>query len=230
MSKMIIKNGTIASFEEIGIYEKRKQHQIYLDNKRTYFICKRIFDAVVALVVIVLILSWLVPVIALLIKLDSRGPVFFLQRRVGRNGGTFICNKFRTMIINPDADKKQAVDNDERITRVGKFLRRSGLDEFPQFLNVLLGDMSLVGPRPHMHADYDRFSSLIPLYEFRNLVKPGITGLAQVKGFSGPVADHEDIFGRYQWDAFYVRNASFWLDLRIIRQTALKQLTGFQPK
>ncbi len=222
---MIIKRRMSSTLlEETGFYEKRRQEQLYVHDKRMYFVCKRIFDVAVSLIVILAVLSWLVPLIALLIRLDSKGPVFFLQKRVGRNGRTFICNKFRTMIVNADADSRQAVHNDERITRLGRFLRRSNLDEFPQFLNVLLGDMSLVGPRPHMHADYNRFASLVPGYAFRSLVKPGITGMAQVKGFSGPAPDAENIFGRYQWDAFYVRNACFWLDLRILRQTVTKQL------
>jgi len=128
------------------------------------------------------------------------------------------------MIVNRDANKKQAQENDSRITVIGDFLRKSNLDEFPQFLNVLIGNMSVVGPRPHMHVDCNQFSSLVPEYKFRNMVKPGITGLAQVKGFRGPTKDFESIFHRYQFDAFYIRNANIWLDMRIVRQTAVQTL------
>ena len=126
------------------------------------------------------------------------------------------------MVLNNEANRKQAQENDSRITRIGSFLRKSNLDEFPQFLNVLIGDMSIVGPRPHMHADCNKFSNLIPEYKFRNMVRPGITGLAQVKGFRGPTKDFESMFHRYQFDAFYIRNANLWLDLRIVRQTAVQ--------
>ncbi|RYG01375.1 MAG: hypothetical protein EOO02_12905, partial [Chitinophagaceae bacterium] len=166
------------------------------------------------------ILTWLIPVIAIMIKLESKGPVFFAQPRVGRGGKTFRCLKFRTMIINEVANHHQATANDVRITRIGSFLRISNLDEFPQFINVLLGDMSIVGPRPHMHADCSRFASMVSGYKFRNLVKPGITGLAQVKGYRGPTTNFSSVFHRYQFDAFYVRNANLGLDLRIIRNTA----------
>ncbi len=124
------------------------------------------------------------------------------------------------MVVNEQANTRQASENDARITRVGNFLRKSNLDEFPQFFNVLLGQMSVVGPRPHMHADCYNFSSVIANYKFRNMVKPGITGLAQVKGYRGLTKNFESIFHRYQFDAFYIRNANFWLDMRIVRKTA----------
>jgi putative colanic acid biosynthesis UDP-glucose lipid carrier transferase len=129
------------------------------------------------------------------------------------------------MYINKDADIRQASENDPRITRVGSFLRVTGLDEFPQFFNVLLGQMSIVGPRPHMPADCNKFANTINGYKFRNLAKPGITGLAQIKGYRGPTKDFESIFHRYQFDAFYVRNANFWLDIRIVRKTGA-QIVG----
>ena len=211
--------------ERIAAHKKAKEFNIYFVDKRGYFSCKRIFDLVISFIFIVAVLSWLTPIIALLILFSSRGPVFFLQRRVGTRGVAFTCYKFRTMVVNDDADRLQASPYDTRITFIGNLLRRSNLDELPQFFNVLLGDMSIVGPRPHMYADYHRFSSLIKEYEFRNLVRPGITGIAQVKGFSGPATDIESIFGRYQWDAFYIRNAGFMLDLRIIRKTIAQQLS-----
>ena len=139
-------------------------------------------------------------------------------------GRTFNCIKFRTMVLNREANNKQAEENDVRITHIGKFLRNSSLDELPQFLNVISGRMSIVGPRPHMHSDCIRFSDTVAGYKFRNFIKPGITGLAQIKGFRGPSKDFESIFHRYQYDAFYVRNCNFWLDLRIIRKTAAQTI------
>lgn len=194
----------------------------YLGRKKYYRSTKRVFDVVLSLFVIVFILSWLVPVIAVLIKLSSKGSVFFIQKRVGFLGRSFNCYKFRTMVLNREADSRQAIQNDPRITRIGKFLRNSNLDELPQFFNVLKGDMSIVGPRPHMHSDCQNFSEVVDNYRFRNIAKPGITGLAQVKGYRGPAKTFESIFKRYQWDAFYVRNANFWLDMRIVRLTAVQ--------
>ena len=210
--------------EKAGIADEILSIRSFLDYKRNYFLFKRIGDFILSLLVIVFVLSWLIPLMALFIKLDSRGPVFFIQRRVGRWGRTFSCFKFRTMVVNEYANTEQARENDSRITRVGNFLRKSNLDEFPQFINVLLGHMSIVGPRPHMHADCDRFSKVISNYKFRNVIRPGITGLAQIKGYRGPTRDFASIFHRYQFDSFYVRNASFWLDMRIIRKTAAETL------
>lgn len=205
--------------------EQTPSLRLYLERKRGYFVAKRCFDIVTSLMIIVLVLSWLLPILMLLIKLDSRGPVFFKQRRVGFLGRIFWCYKLRTMYINREADIRQASEDDPRITRIGKFLRVTGLDEFPQFFNVLMGQMSIVGPRPHMNADCNKFADAVSGYKFRNLVKPGITGLAQIKGFRGPTKDFESIFHRYQFDAFYVRNANFWLDARIVRKT-IAQIIG----
>jgi putative colanic acid biosysnthesis UDP-glucose lipid carrier transferase len=190
-----------------------------LNEKKTFFIVKRIFDILVSVLVIVFLLSWLLPIIAIVIKLNSRGPVFFKQKRTGRGGQVFTCYKLRTMVVNPQADEIPAVENDPRITGVGRILRKSNLDELPQFFNILLGSMSIAGPRPHMIYDCARFENIIEGYRFRNLVKPGITGLAQIKGYHGPAFNTEAIFLRYQWDAFYIRNANFLLDLKIIRKT-----------
>ncbi|MGB8190934.1 MAG: sugar transferase [Chitinophagaceae bacterium] len=196
----------------------------YIDERKSFYFFKRAFDLSVSLILTIFCFSWLFPLIALLIRLDSKGPIFFVQRRVGRGGRSFLCYKFRTMVVNPDANTTQAMENDVRITRIGEFLRKSSLDELPQFLNVLMGKMSIVGPRPHMHADCKRFSAQIASYKFRNLVKPGITGLAQIKGYRGPTATYQSVFRRYQYDAFYVRNGNFWLDMRIIRKTAFQVL------
>src|SRR5688572_8545783 len=194
----------------------------YIDERKHFYFFKRVFDLSVSAIFFITCFIWLFPLIALMIKFDSRGPVFFTQRRVGRGGKSFLCYKFRTMVVNRDANTTQAHENDVRITRIGDFLRKSSLDELPQFLNVLLGHMSIVGPRPHMHADCHRFSQLVSNYKFRSLVKPGITGLAQIKGYRGPTETYQSIFRRYQYDAFYVRNTNFWLDMRIIRKTAFQ--------
>lgn len=222
----------ISGVSSIPIFLKEEktynfQQRSYVDNKRTFFIFKRVMDILISVLFIVFILSWLSIILAFFIIIDSRGPVLFIQKRVGKTGRSFPCFKFRTMIVNPEADKKRATPDDPRITRVGKFLRKYNFDELPQFVNVLYGQMSLVGPRPHMHSDCIAFSQTIPGYKFRTFVKPGITGLAQAKGFHGPVADQHLIEKRFEYDAFYVRNASFELDLRIISATALRRIKLF---
>jgi putative colanic acid biosynthesis UDP-glucose lipid carrier transferase len=173
-------------------------------------------------------MGWLLPLIALLIKIDSRGTVFFRQKRIGKNGKSFYCIKFRTMIQNQEADERPAEENDERITKAGKILRRTNLDELPQFFNVLRGQMSVVGPRPHMLADCIRFSFVIPSYQFRSLVRPGITGWAQVNGYHGPTTDYESITIRYYWDAQYVRKKNLWLDLKIIGATIVQGMNNIK--
>jgi putative colanic acid biosynthesis UDP-glucose lipid carrier transferase len=197
----------------------------YTGRQRSYYFTKRGFDIIFSLALLVLVLSWLVPLIALITRLDSGGAVFFRQKRVGRNGRSFTCYKFRTMVVNDEADIKQATKDDPRITRTGRWLRRSNIDELPQLINVLAGHMSIVGPRPHMPADCERFSALLNDYDYRHLVKPGITGLAQVKGYHGPAPDYESIFHRYQWDAFYVRNACFRIDMRVLLETATQRIS-----
>jgi putative colanic acid biosynthesis UDP-glucose lipid carrier transferase len=198
----------------------------FVASRKKFLFAKRMFDIVFSLLVTVLIMSWLIPLVALAIKLDSRGPVFFRQRRIGRNGRHFQCLKFRTMFQNDESDERPAEEFDERITKVGRLLRRLNLDELPQFFNVLAGQMSVVGPRPHMIADCIRFSFVISSYSFRSLVRPGITGWAQVKGYHGPTSDYESIIIRYYWDAMYVRKAGFMLDARIIMQTAAHGLAN----
>ena len=199
------------------------------DPKKGYLFFKRSFDILLAILFIMGILSWLLPLMSILIKWDSRGPVFFLQKRVGKGGREFTCYKLRTMVVNRQADECPATEDDVRITRLGRILRKSHLDELPQLFNVLLGSMSIVGPRPYMTADCQKFSTMIPGHDYRNFVKPGITGLAQVKGLHGPKTDFKTIFWRYQWDAFYVRNAGFLLDLRILRRTILFFFTQPMP-
>ena len=196
----------------------------HVSQKAMYLFLKRSFDIIFSVLFIALVLSWLVPIASLLIVMDSSGPVFFVQRRTGKNGRPFLCLKFRTMVVNEEANEKQADENDHRITKLGRFLRRTNIDELPQFINVLFGNMSIIGPRPHMLSDCTRFSFVIPAYKFRTLMRPGITGLAQVKGYHGPTVDYESIFTRYHWDAEYIRKANFVLDLRILGLTLLQSI------
>lgn len=196
----------------------------YLENKKTYFVIKRAMDISISFLLLVFIGSWLFPLIATFILFDSPGPVFFRQKRVGKTGRIFMCIKFRTMVKNFEADHRQASKNDPRISNVGKFLRDSNLDELPQLVNVLLGEMSLVGPRPHMLSDCRRFSRVVKGYKFRTIVKPGITGLAQVTGLHGPTEDNSSIQKRFESDVNYIREASLLLDLKIIFHTALLRL------
>lgn len=182
-------------------------------------IIKRSFDVVFALGVLIFIASWLFPLIALAIKIDSRGPVFFKQERTGRGNKAFWCLKFRTMKENAESDKLQATENDARITRLGAFLRKTSLDEFPQFLNVLVGDMSVVGPRPHMLKHTEDYTEDVDQFMIRHSIKPGVTGLAQAKGYRGEIKVQSDKTNRVKLDNFYVRNWSFYFDFVIIMQT-----------
>ena len=199
----------------------------FVATRKKYLWRKRAFDLVFSALIIAGLLSWLLPLLAVLIKLDSRGPVLFRQRRVGKDGSMFTCLKLRTMKVNREADELPAQTDDERITKLGRILRRTYLDELPQFFNVMKGDMSIVGPRPHMLADCHRFSFVIPDYAFRHLVRPGITGWAQVNGCHGPTKDYESIALRYYWDAQYIRKAGMKLDIRIIASTAARALRSF---
>ena len=207
--------------------EKSISRNYPIPRRNTYLWLKRSFDIAFSFLFIGCVFIWLFPIISLLIMFDSKGPVFFVQRRIGKNGRSFRCLKFRSMIINDEADEKQAEKNDYRITRFGRFLRRTNLDELPQFINVLIGDMSIIGPRPHMFSDWTRFSFVIPEYRFRNLMRPGITGLAQVKGHHGPTPDYRSISTRYYWDAEYIRTACFLLDMKIFSRTSFKFIKNF---
>lgn len=187
---------------------------------------KRGFDIVFSLFVIVTILSWLTPLVALIIKIESKGNVFFTQLRNGYNYKSFRCFKFRSMVQNPEADLIQVTRGDARITSFGKILRKTSLDEMPQFFNVLLGHMSVVGPRPHMLSHTEMYAKKIDKFMVRHFVKPGITGLAQVSGFRGEVESDKDIIGRVKYDIFYIENWSFFLDLKIIFQTFFNTING----
>ncbi|WP_165958228.1 exopolysaccharide biosynthesis polyprenyl glycosylphosphotransferase [Segetibacter sp. 3557_3] len=187
---------------------------------------KSCFDKVFSLLVILLVLSWLVPLLALIIKLDSRGPVFFKQLRSGKNNIPFLCFKFRSLHVNKDADNIQVSKGDQRFTRVGKFLRKSNLDELPQFFNVLRGDMSVVGPRPHMLKHTEEYSKQIGEYMIRHYIKPGITGLAQIQGYRGEITNPEELSGRIKLDIRYLENWSMWYDFVIVVLTVYRTITG----
>lgn len=197
-----------------------------LDEKNNQII-KRLFDILFSGLVIILILSWLIPIIALVIKIDSRGPVFFKQKRAGKGNKPFNCLKFRTMVIH-QREFKQATKNDPRITRVGKFLRKTSLDELPQFINVLKGQMSIIGPRPHPIKLNEEFSPKIEKFMARHYIKPGITGLAQAKGFRGETQTEQLMRGRVKLDRFYIENWSFFLDVKIIFATVISLVKGDQ--
>lgn len=187
---------------------------------------KRTFDVVFSLLVIVLIFPWLLPIITILVKISSPGPVYFKQKRTGENNEEFWCWKFRTMRLNKEADEKQATKNDERITPIGKILRKTSMDELPQFLNVFTGEMSVVGPRPHPLKLTDSYKNIIDKYMIRHLAKPGITGWAQVNGFRGETQEPHLMRKRVQYDVWYIENWSFLLDARIVLMTIIKIIRG----
>ncbi|MGJ8548454.1 exopolysaccharide biosynthesis polyprenyl glycosylphosphotransferase [Winogradskyella wichelsiae] len=219
------------------IYSKKLKYEYYdyipiltlrnipLEDSVNTFI-KRGFDIVFSCLVIIFLLSWLTPLIAILIKLESKGPVFFKQSRNGFNYKEFDCYKFRSMMPNTDAHCNQATRGDQRVTKVGKFIRKTSIDELPQFFNVLFGDMSVVGPRPHMVSHTTIFAKKIDKFMVRHFVKPGITGLAQTSGFRGEVETDKDIIGRVKYDIFYIENWSLLLDIKIIIQTFANAVKG----
>jgi putative colanic acid biosynthesis UDP-glucose lipid carrier transferase len=186
---------------------------------------KRAFDIIFSLIVIVFILSWLTPIIGLLILIESRGPIFFKQGRPGLDEKEFFCYKFRSMHQNVNTEQ-EASRNDPRVTRMGRFMRKTSIDELPQFFNVFLGDMSVVGPRPHLWSQNKAYANKIKKYMVRLYVKPGITGLAQVKGFRGEIETDEDMINRIKYDVFYIENWSFVLDIKIIVQTVINIFKG----
>jgi putative colanic acid biosynthesis UDP-glucose lipid carrier transferase len=187
---------------------------------------KRFVDLLFSLFVLCLIFPWLFPLIAIIIKFNSKGPVFFKQKRTGLDGKEFFCLKFRTMKINNSSDKAQATINDVRTTSFGRFLRKTSIDELPQFINVLLGQMSVVGPRPHMLKHTDEFSEIKSNYLIRHYIKPGITGWAQINGFRGETKTREDIINRVEHDIWYIENWTFFLDIKIIVKTITNALKG----
>ena len=189
-------------------------------------VVKRAFDIVFSLFVIVFIFSWLFPIVAVLIKLGSKGPVFFKQMRSGRDNHAFICYKFRSMKTNNKTEHVQATIGDSRVTKLGAFMRKTSIDELPQFFNVLIGNMSIVGPRPHMLSHTEQYSQLIDQFMVRHFMKPGITGWAQINGLRGETKTTEAMLERVEADVWYLENWTFLLDLKIIALTFFKSVTG----
>lgn len=187
---------------------------------------KRSFDIVFSSAVCIFLLSWLVPIIAILIKAESRGPIFFKQKRNGVGKKEFWCYKFRSMSVNNDSDTKMMTKNDVRVTKIGKFMRKTSIDELPQFFNVLRGEMSVVGPRPHMEAHTNQYQKSVDKYLVRHFAKPGITGLAQIKGYRGEIVEASDIINRTRLDIFYVEKWSLYLDVKIIYFTIINAIKG----
>jgi len=187
---------------------------------------KRALDVTVSLLVCIFFLSWMIPLLGLLILIESRGPIFFSQMRTGKNNKMFKCYKFRSMTVNKDSDSVQATKNDRRVTKIGKIIRKTSLDEFPQFFNVLKGEMSLVGPRPHMVKHTNDYSKIVDQYMIRQFLKPGITGWAQVNGFRGEISNPKQIELRVKHDLWYLENWNVWLDLRIMFLTVYNVFSG----
>ncbi len=196
-----------------------------LNDPLNYFI-KRVFDIVFSSLVIILIMSWLTPLIAILIRLESKGPIFFKQKRNGLDYEEFNCYKFRSMFVNDNADIDEAVKNDPRITKIGAFLRRTSIDEMPQFFNVFVGTMSVVGPRPHMLNFTEKYAVKVNKFKARHFIKPGITGMAQTHGYRGEIENDTDIINRIKYDIFYMESWSLLLDLKIIYLTIKNAIKG----
>lgn len=213
---------SIESYDNIPVLNLRK---VPLDTEYAR-ILKRTFDIIFSSLVIIFILSWLTPIIFVLIKLESPGTLYFKQKRHGLKRKVFWCYKFRSMTTTSDADVKMAQKNDARLTRIGKILRKTSIDELPQFFNVFMGDMSVVGPRPHMELHTMDYETSVDKYLVRHFVKPGITGLAQVKGYRGEIVEKADILNRVRLDIFYVEKWSIWLDLEIVYKTIVNAIKG----
>lgn len=187
---------------------------------------KRAFDISFSLLICIIIFPWLIPILWILVKVESKGPLIFKQNREGLNGEKFTCYKFRSMKINSLSDEVHATKNDSRITKIGSFMRRTSIDELPQFFNVLKGDMSIVGPRPHLESLSVEYQKVVEDYLKRHIIKPGITGLAQISGYRGEIKKNSDIKNRVRLDIFYIENWSFFLDLKIIIKTFFNMFTN----
>jgi putative colanic acid biosynthesis UDP-glucose lipid carrier transferase len=216
------KNFTKEYFGTIPILKPKK---LPFEMFETHLI-KRCFDIIFSILIFILLLSWLLPILWVVVKIDSRGPFFFKQKRDGINGEQFYCYKIRSMRVNTISDQTSTVKNDFRITKIGYFIRKTSIDELPQFFNVLRGEMSVVGPRPHINIQTKNYISNIDNYLTRNSVKPGITGLAQVSGYRGEVKKKSDIVNRVRLDIFYIENWSFLLDVKIILMTIFNVFKG----
>jgi putative colanic acid biosynthesis UDP-glucose lipid carrier transferase len=210
------------SIGNIPILSIRKIPLSYTHNA----LIKRIIDIFVSCIFLITLFPFIYLILGALIKLSSPGPVFFIQKRTGLKGENFDCYKFRSMKCNDEAHTKQATADDERKTRIGDFIRRTNLDELPQFINVLKGEMSIVGPRPHMLSHTTEYSRVINKYMVRHFIKPGITGWAQINGFRGETHELEEMDGRIKKDIWYIENWSIMLDIEIIIKTVLLTITG----
>ena len=206
-------------YGDVTLFTNRREPLTFIENK----FLKRTFDIVVSALTCLVLLPFL-PIVALIIKLQSPGPLFFVQNRTGLNGHTFKCYKFRSMHVNNQADTLQATKDDPRKFPFGEFMRKTNIDEFPQFFNVLKGDMSIVGPRPHMMLHTEMYGKLIDKYMVRHFCRPGITGWAQVTGFRGETKELWQMEERIRRDIWYLENWTFWLDLKIIFKTAISIL------
>lgn len=210
--------GSFQIINDIPIFQPRKEPLQIPEKAFT----KRLFDLLFSIIIIVLLLSWLLPILAILIKLDSRGRVFFKQKRVGKGNKPFNCLKLRSMYVNEDADRVMASKNDKRVTKIGTFLRKNSLDELPQFFNVFIGDMSVVGPRPHMMADGELYAYMTKKYMIRHFLRPGITGWAQITASRAETRSLDEVEKRVRADVWYMENWSFLLDVKIIFLTFLQ--------
>lgn len=208
----LFKTYSLTRFEDISIVDV---NDLPLDGVMNRVV-KRTFDVCFSIFVLVFVLSWLYPLLGILIKFESRGPILFRQLRHGKGNTPFVCYKFRTMLVNSTADTKWASKGDPRITKMGAFLRRTSLDELPQFLNVLIGNMSIVGPRPHPIPLNESYQNRVHKFTQRHASKPGITGLAQAMGYRGEIRKFHQMSSRVKLDRFYLQNWSFFLDLKII--------------
>lgn len=212
----------VQNFDHIPIIAVRPEPLESMLNRMV----KRFFDFMFSCFVIICILSWLYPILAIIIKLQSKGPVMFVQLRSGRDNLPFKCYKFRSMRINDEANSVQATRNDKRFTKIGVFMRKTNIDELPQFFNVLIGEMSVVGPRPHMVSHTEEYSKLIDQFMVRHFMKPGITGWAQAQGLRGETKTTESMMDRVEADVWYLENWSFLLDMKIIFLTIWNTVKG----
>jgi len=223
MQLYISKSGQIDFLNDLPIISLRNDPLEDIGNKMK----KRLFDVIFSMLIVIFLLSWLMPLIALVIKLTSKGPVFFRQKRLGKDNKIFKVLKFRTMkIVEDDKDFRQATKGDDRITPIGRFLRKSSLDELPQFFNVIAGHMSVCGPRPHPLALNDTYKKIVDQYMVRQFLKPGITGWAQLNGFRGETRETSKMKKRIEFDLWYLENWSLWLDVKVIFLTAFKMIKG----
>lgn len=209
-------------YHDVPILVQRKEPLEYMHNR----LIKRFGDVALSLLIILLIFPWLFPILILGVKMSGKGPVFFKQKRTGLKDGDFSIYKFRSMTVNSEADQTQAVAGDARITPFGRFIRKHNLDELPQFFNVLKGEMSVVGPRPHMLAHTEKYTALIDKYMVRHFTKPGITGLAQVSGLRGETRATKEMEERVKTDVYYIENWSVLLDVKIVLLTVWNTITG----